>query len=90
MRGVSITLRVCAYLSTSDSTAKEIVAQSVVYFTVDIHSLGTMNVVRAKASLVPHLYIGLRVSPGFSNERDICGVPTLLRIELCNVASKRA
>jgi hypothetical protein len=89
MRGVSIALDARAYLSTSDSTAEEMVVQSVVYLTVDIHSLGTMNTVQVDASFMSHLYIGLRIPPSLLNERNVFRVPAFLGIERGDVTGKR-
>jgi len=44
--------RVCAYLSTADRTAEEMVAQSLVYLTVLIHSFEMISVVQWRRHLL--------------------------------------
>jgi hypothetical protein len=52
VRGVSSEVRICAYLSTSESTAEEMVVQSLVYLTVLIHSFETISIA-SQVSCVP-------------------------------------
>jgi hypothetical protein len=37
---------------------------------------------------LPHLYIGFGISPNVLNERDVGRFPTLLRVEIGNVAGE--